>query len=175
MPHPNLHQNSFSDIICLSREMFYFVVLDYYDWRMKYFMLLLTPCFHSAALCGSNQLWKDEEEAGPKERSQKPTNEKTPCWPYRRPVMLADWALRQQWDKHGGVHSSTAPGGKPSIVGVNFPHGGDSSPQHSRRLCRFPAGLGGASSPPLWVQIQLQRTAPVSVRRQYPVLDPQWK
>lgn len=51
-------------------------------------------------LCGWNQLWEDEEEAGTKDRSQQPTNEKTPCWPYRRPVMLGDWALRQQWDRN---------------------------------------------------------------------------
>lgn len=50
---------------------------------------LLRPC----------SFWEREREKGPKKSS----NEKTPCWPYRHPVMLVDSALRQQWYRNMAV------------------------------------------------------------------------
>ena len=75
--------------------------------------------------------------------------------------------------KHGGVHS-TAPGCQRSPVDINFSHSVNITLQCRRYLRRCP-GVRGSSSPPLRVQIQLQRTAFVSNRRRDPVLDPHWK
>ena len=75
--------------------------------------------------------------------------------------------------KHGGVHIAAA-GCRGSRLLPNFPH---SLVVPARRRRGAHGGLGGgrAASPALRVQIQLQRTAPVTGRRQRPVLDPHWK
>lgn len=75
--------------------------------------------------------------------------------------------------KHGGVHGA-APGCCGSCLHVNFPHHVNVSPRSRGRVCGR-SGFRRGSSPPLRVQIQLQRTASVPDRRQYPVLDPHWK
>lgn len=109
--------------------------------------------------------WKEGEEMRKKEpKTDQWENALLALQASRHAVWLsATSAVRQ---KHGGVQRSS--------VHVKFSRSVSISPQSHRRCCRR-FDSGGASSPPLWVQVQLQRTAPVSVRRRYPVLDSRWK
>lgn len=52
--------------------------------------------------------------------TKKPTNEKTPCWPYTHPVMRVDSALRQQWYRNMAVSIARRPAANAPFLLLTF-------------------------------------------------------
>lgn len=55
-----------------------------------------------------------------KTRPKKVANQKTPCWPYARPVMRVASALRQQWYRNMAVSTARRPAANAPVLVLTF-------------------------------------------------------
>lgn len=119
----------------------------------------------------NTKVWQKKKEK--KERKEKSSNEKTPCWSTGFPSCSGAERYVSSDTKHGGVRGAITGCSCLNVV-INFCRHVIYSPKCCRNWRRC-LGDRGDPSPPLRVQVQLQRTPSVSEWRLDPILDPHWK
>lgn len=89
----------------------------------------------SSSCCFQNDAKRDEK---------KPSNEKTPCWPFTRPVMRVGSALRQQWYRNMAVSIARRPAASAPLLVLTFL----TVLIHRQSVADVPAGASTPEEPP---------------------------